>query len=207
IKITKGTCMGNALSPFLANLFMSNFEMKLKEENSLPRIWWRYVDDVAAVIEREKENEIMALLNSQQPTINFTIELETNKSLPFLDVRISHKTDGSIEFGVYRKPSNTPCYIPFDSHCPTSHKKAAFHSMVHRLVRLPLNINNYMEEVKYIKYAALLNGYSELMVDNLISLHAKKISKRDLTTLSMEKEQPKRQVDGSKKRHIANGLH
>lgn len=28
--LTKGTCMGNALSPFLANLFMSQFEMNLK---------------------------------------------------------------------------------------------------------------------------------------------------------------------------------
>lgn len=48
--LTKGTCMGNALSPFLANLFMSQFEMNLKEEKKIPRIWWRYVDDVFAVI-------------------------------------------------------------------------------------------------------------------------------------------------------------
>lgn len=190
--IKQGTCMGNALSPFLANLFMSNFERKLKEENTLPRIWWRYVDDVAAVIEKGSEQSILTLLNSKWPTIKFTIETEENCSLPFLDVRMFRKTDGNIEFSVYRKPTNTPCYIPNDSHCPQSHKQAAFHSMIYRLCKLPLNIKNYMDEVKYIKYAALLNGYSVKTVEKLITLHAKKISKRKSTTLTPEREPMKR---------------
>lgn len=57
--ITKGTRMGNALSPFLANLFMSHFEMKMKEEGILPRIWWRYVDDAAAIVEKSSEQHII----------------------------------------------------------------------------------------------------------------------------------------------------
>lgn len=49
-----------------------------------------------------------------------------------------------------------------------------------------------MTEVKYIKYAAILNGYTEQMIDRLIELHSNKIRKRNLTTLSFEKEHLKR---------------
>lgn len=191
-QITHGTCMGNALSPFLANLFMSHFEMNMKEKGTIPRVWFRYVDDVAAIINKNEKEKIMDILNTQWPTVKFTIETEQKSSLPFLDVRINRKDDGSIVFSVYRKPSNKPRYIPADSHCPTSHKKAAFHSMVFRLCRLPLNIKDYMVELKYIKYIALINGYTELMIDKLVALHSRKIHKRNLTTLSFEKEPLKR---------------
>ena len=46
--------MGNALSPFLANLYMSHFESRLKRDNRLPEIWVRYVDDVFVVINKQK---------------------------------------------------------------------------------------------------------------------------------------------------------
>lgn len=121
----------------------------------LPRIWWRYVDDVFAVIDGGKEQQTLTHLNSKYPSVKFTIEFEENDSLPFLDVRISRKIDGTVEFSVYRKPwlivaTNTPCYTPTDSYCPMSHKKAAFHSIVYRLCKLPLNINNFMNEPKRI---------------------------------------------------------
>lgn len=190
--ITKGTCMGNALSPFLANLFMSHFEMKMKEEGILPKIWWRYVDDVAAIVEKGTEQHVLTQLNSKWPTIKFTIETEENGSLPFLDVCLNRKSDGSIDFSVYRKPSNTPCYIPADSHCPMSHKRAAFHSMTNRLCKLPLNIKNYMDELKNIKYAALVNGYSEQMVDKLVATHSNRMRRRNITSLTPERDQPKR---------------
>jgi hypothetical protein len=43
---TFGTAMGNALSPFIANLFMRYMENKLKRRRLFPRVWVRYVDDV-----------------------------------------------------------------------------------------------------------------------------------------------------------------
>lgn len=190
--ITKETCMGNALSPFLANLFMSHFEMSMKEEKSLPRIWWRYVDDVAAIVEKGKEQQILTQLNSKWPSIKFTIETEENGSLPFLDVCMHRNHTGSIEFSVFRKPSNTPVYIPADSNSPMSHKLAAFHSMVYRLVKLPLNISNYMKEVKTIKYAASVNGYTEKMVDKLIATHSNRRRRQNITTLTPERLIPMR---------------
>jgi hypothetical protein len=49
---TEGAAMGNPLSPFLANLYMANFEMVLKRRNLLPKVWVRYVDDIFCVANR-----------------------------------------------------------------------------------------------------------------------------------------------------------
>ncbi|KAJ8960542.1 hypothetical protein NQ318_013830 [Aromia moschata] len=45
----EGTAMGNSLSPFIANLFMSKFETEVKDKfEYFPRVWFRYVDDIFA---------------------------------------------------------------------------------------------------------------------------------------------------------------
>lgn len=44
---TEGTEMGNPLSPFLAEVFASRFEINIKNTNNdFPKIWVRYVDDI-----------------------------------------------------------------------------------------------------------------------------------------------------------------
>lgn len=41
-------------TPFLANLFMSSFEVELSKLDWFPRIWHRYVDDVFAVVNKNR---------------------------------------------------------------------------------------------------------------------------------------------------------
>jgi hypothetical protein len=43
---------------------MSRFERDLAESNSLPRIWYRYVDDIFAVMKKAELNNALDLLNS-----------------------------------------------------------------------------------------------------------------------------------------------
>ena len=42
-------------------------------------------------------------LNIKRPNIKFTMELEVNKTIPFLDILISSSLDGSFGTSVYRK--------------------------------------------------------------------------------------------------------
>ena len=143
--IETGTSMGNPLSPLIAEVFMSSFETNLSERGLLPRIWFRYVDDVFAVIKRGEIDSVLNILNSEFDSINFTFESEEDKKLNFLDLTLSRK-NGRIEFAIYRKPTTTNRYITNDSYSPIQHKLAAFHSMVHRLCKLPLSIANYTTE-------------------------------------------------------------
>lgn len=192
-KQTEGTTMGNPLSCFVSNVFMSNFEMDLQKRGLLPKIWWRYVDDVFSVVKKQKIDDIIQLLNSQYQSINFTYEIENNNKLNFLDISLIRK-DRVVHFDIYRKPSNTSRYITSDSFCPTSHKMAAFHSMIHRMVNIPLPIEHYMKEVETIKEFARMNGYRENIVDKLIRKHQKQKRYKDLTTLKKEKEENGRRV-------------
>jgi hypothetical protein len=75
------TSMGNALSLLVANLFMRVFE--LKRRKLFPTLWMRYVDDVFAIVLKDKIEDLMSLLHAQYPSIKFTCEIEKEGVLPF----------------------------------------------------------------------------------------------------------------------------
>jgi hypothetical protein len=185
--------MGNPMSPFIAEVYMSKFEIEMKEENITPRIWIRYVDDVLAVVKKDKVDQILNSINSRHPSIKFSCELEKEKSLPFLDLMLKRKNN-KIEFEIFHKPTSTTRYITSDSHSPHQHKVAAFHSMVHRLCRIPLKIEAYMKEYKYILELANINGYNGKMIDEMIAKHARKIKKSSLSTLFRQEKYLERQA-------------
>lgn len=191
-KVTKGTNMGNPLSPLIAELFMSSFEVNLSNQSLLPRVWWRYVDDVFAIIRKEDISKTLELLNSQNSSIQFTCEEEENGKLPFLDLELQRFGE-KIEIGIYHKPSSTMRTITMDSHTPIQHKKAAYHSLIHRLCNLPLSLVNFKSEYEYIKNVASVNGYSEKMIDELIFYHSHKARNSNLTTLYSQQEKVKNQ--------------
>ena len=59
-----------------------------------------------------------------EPSIQFTLETESEGQLIFLDVLITRNPGKSIDTIVYRKPSHTNKYLDFFSHHPLAHKIA-----------------------------------------------------------------------------------
>ena len=191
-KVEFGTNMGNPLSPIIADLFMSFLEVNLKNQNLLPRVWHRYVDDVWAVIDKNEIENMLDILNKQFESINFTYETEKDGEIPFLDLLI-RRIDSKLEFAVYHKPTSTMRTITNDSFCPIQHKLAAYHSMVHRMCRLPLNIVNFRNECNYIKETARVNGFNAEIVEKLIYKHTRKVKNMSLTTLFAQQNNPEKQ--------------
>lgn len=181
-KITHGTSMGNPLSCFIANSFIGMLETKLKSEGKLPKVWYRYVDDVFTILKRENIQSMIKILNSQFKTIKFTVELECDGKLPFLDLLLT-RIDNHIDIDIYRKPTTTKRFITSDSHTPLSHQMATFHSMVYRMCRLPLSAANFMREKNTIKEIACINGYRSDIVDNLTIKHSRNLKKNNLSTM------------------------
>ncbi len=68
-------------------------------------------------------------LNSVEPSIEFTVELETNHELSFLDTLIYHHENGTITTKVYRKQTHTNQYLQFDSHHPMAHKQVVIKTL------------------------------------------------------------------------------
>lgn len=179
---TLGTSMGNPMSPKVAKVFMSRFESTLQELGLLPRFWVRYVDDIFAITKRNKITETLQILNQQYQSLKFTLEMESNNKLSFLDLELTRQ-DKKIGIAIFHKPTSTSRYITNDSHCPIQYKMASFHSMAHRLVKLPLSLKSYLDEYNHIKESAKVNGYNMEDIDNIIKKHSNKLKKDSLSTL------------------------
>lgn len=182
----EGLIMGSPLSPLLAEIFMNAIELKIhKHSNNINYIYWyRYVDDIITCYtgtERQL-NKSLEFLNSLHPNITFTMEVESNSAINFLDLTISRKANKH-EFSIFHKPSHTDITIHNTSFHPQQHKLAAFHSMVHRLLHIPLSDENFNTEVNYIKQVAVNNGYSSTIIDDLLK---KKTQKKTLSLVFPE---------------------
>ena len=89
-----GVAMGSALSPLIANLYMEHFEqMALRSFPFTPKEWKSYVDDIFAkwCHGLDKLKEFLSHINSLSKHIKFTIEIEKDNQLPFLDVLLTKK--------------------------------------------------------------------------------------------------------------------
>lgn len=98
--------MGKPLSPLLCEVFMENLENELEEAGALPKFWVRYLDDVLAIIKRQKVGTIFEKLNRAHWNIDFIMEIEKEVEIPFLYLKIIREK-GDFEFDIYRKLTQT----------------------------------------------------------------------------------------------------
>ena len=56
-------------------------------------------------------------MNKLESSIKFTIEMQTNSKLPFLDVMVERSNSELITY-VYRKPTDTGLYLKWTSNQP-----------------------------------------------------------------------------------------
>lgn len=120
-----GVAMGSPLSPIIANLYMEHFEeMALHSFPLKPKWWKQYVDDTNICWPHglDKLEEFHSHLNSLNPCISFTKEIESDNQLPFLDVLLLKKSNGSIGHKVYCKATHTDLYLHSSSHHHPSQK-------------------------------------------------------------------------------------
>ena len=101
--------------------------------HSPPPFWKRYVDDICTAVREDSVQEFQDHINSIEPSIKFTSELEFERKLAFLDTEITHHKDGSMSTNVYRKKTHTNKYLSFDSHHPMAHKNAVARTLFHSM--------------------------------------------------------------------------
>ena len=125
---------GSPLGPVLANIFMCNFEEKwVANVDSRPSIWFRYVDDTFALFDNvASATTFLEYLNTRHPNINFTIEFEENREIPFLDVRIKRNLN-TFTTTVHRKTTFTGLYTKWDSFTPRKYKINLIRTLTYRL--------------------------------------------------------------------------
>ncbi|CAL8107370.1 unnamed protein product [Orchesella dallaii] len=162
----EGMAMGSPISPIMAEIFMQHLETtKISQIQDLKN-WLRFVDDGYGQVNRRKLEYVKDQLNNIHPKIKFTMEVENtnNHSLPFLDILVTRKEDGSFGHQIYRKPTHSDKYLHFTSAHPLCHKISAIDSLHYRALKLS-DAENLKDELNHIKQTFIANGYPGYMVD------------------------------------------
>lgn len=104
--------------------------------------------------------------------------------------------DNTLTIDVYRKPSSTMRLIPSDSHHDVKHKMAAFHSMAHFMVNLPLTDEKVESEINKIVEFGAVNGYDESTVLRIVKKHQRKNALNEFSTFykSTKPEEPVKRI-------------
>jgi hypothetical protein len=115
-----------------------------------PRSYFRYVGDMLIIINQNKTNieETLTEFKKQTISIKFTIEKEQQNSINFLDLSI-HRKRTKLEFGIYRKPTQTDTIIPNDSCYPHEHKVASINYLMNRVHTNPITNEETNKGTKY----------------------------------------------------------
>ncbi|XP_078343973.1 uncharacterized protein LOC144629608 [Oculina patagonica] len=155
-----GCPMGSPVSAILANLVMEYVEDKALSSAPHPPKWWfRYVDDSHVCLKKEFVDEFHSHLNSINQHIKFTIEVETEGSIAFLDTKTRRQVDGSIAVSVYRKATHTDRYLDFNSHHHTQHKHSVVRTLMDRAKNIPSTEEEVSSESKRVLKALAVNNY------------------------------------------------
>ena len=188
--MTDGLAMGSPVSAVVANLFMENFEQRAIDTLSIPpKLWHRYVDDTFSIVKRHAVNSMLNQLNALNNNIQFTMELEDNGRLPFLDTTVKRTEDGRLETMVYRKATHTERYLSFTSHHPKNSKRNVVDTLLTRANTIVSNDTQQQNEIDHVKAVLMANGYPAQFIKR--ELYLKKKKTKPSTANTQPQDQPK----------------
>lgn len=132
-----GSSMGNPASPILANIVMDHILKKTIKLLPFPVPFLKvYVDDTILSIPKDKVDIILDIFNSVNKKIQFTMEIEKDNMLPFLDVVVIRTDDGLLLTDWYVKPTSSGKCLNYYSNHPLSQKISIIKGFVYRSLKL-----------------------------------------------------------------------
>ena len=163
-----GVAMGSPLAPTLASIFLSKLESKIDLYSSVkPKVYKRYVDDIFLVFSNPDDvSPFLDYMNSLHRNINFTVEVEQNSCLPFLDLLVE-KTSKGFETEIFRKNTDTGLYTTPNSFCDFKYNRNMIKGLIYRSWTLSSTFKKADKSI--VKLFSLLNnnGYSNFLLEKL----------------------------------------
>ena len=177
---TKGAAMGSPISPIIANIFMEAFEQRvITTALHPPRVWKRYVDDTLVVQQQKHQEEFLHHINTVDPSIQFTVEeAKEDGSIPFLDTIIRPEEDGRFTIGVYRKPTHTGLYLPWDSNHNIAAKYSVINTLTHRAHTICSTPELAEQELQHLEEVLGACKYPRWAIKKIFNKHQHKDKKK-----------------------------
>ena len=150
-----------------------------------PSIWFRYVDDTFSLFDsKDAASRFLDFLNSRHPNIKFTMELEENREIPFLDVCIK-RDHNTFSTTIHHKKTFTGLYTKWDSFTPRKYKVNLIRTLTYRCLRICSKSTLLLSALSDLKNSLLHNGYPRGVinynVNDLLYKHKDKPSQPTLT--------------------------
>ena len=130
----------------------------------------RYVDAIFIQACNTDEVEHLRQLFQQHSVLNFTIELNKNNRIPFLDVLVDSNSD-SFTTSLYKKPTSlNSSTLNYKSECPYRYKTAVIKNFLQRAKLISSSRTLFLKELSNIKQTLVNNGFPNRLVDEQISV-------------------------------------
>ena len=173
---TDGVALGSLLGPLFANIFLSFHEKGWLSKCFKPLLYRRYVDDCFLLFKSTDQiPQFLDFFNRQHPNIKFTCEIESNSTLPFLDISIIRK-NGVYETSVYQKPTFTGLFTNFHSFISSQYECNLIPSLVHCLYNICSNYENFQAQLESLRQILNRNSYPTRLFDSCVRTFLDRVS-------------------------------
>ena len=170
----RGTAMGAAFSPTIANIYMSvTLQKFLKTRQLKPLLLKRYIDDIILIWTHSKETlvEFLSALNHFHPSLHFTFSL-SKVSTDFLDLTIykgpNFSDTNTLDTKTYQKERNLYQYLYFTSNHPHSQHKSIITGECVRYVRTNTTRESYDCMLALFKERLKRRNYPEAFINKAL---------------------------------------
>lgn len=158
--------MGIQPAPQLANIWMSCFDNKIKRDS---KFYVRYMDDILTNTKKEEVDKTLETKNNLHQNLKFTRETENNQGkIAFLDMLITHRTDGYIETEWFRKKTDTGLTINYHALAPSKYKCSMIINLIHWVWNATSTWENFDKGMNEAREILDYNQYPVILYENII---------------------------------------
>lgn len=169
-----GMFMGSSLAPILVELVLEKvIDKTIAQLDFIPETWGIYVDDHFTIIPDDKILSTLNILNSFHPKVKFTVEIEEEGSINFLDTTVFKNDKGKMKTSWYSKPIASNRIINYYS----SHPRYMIENVSKALIKRALSLShrdfrvNVLDKIKKI---LAQNNFPKHRVEKLIIIAQQK---------------------------------
>ncbi len=173
-----GLAMGAKPAPPLANVWLSKYEPIIMDS---AKIFDRYMDDIIREINKGHIQEKLNEINQLHPNLKFTMEMEEDGKLPFLDIEIIHHKN-VLSSTWYVKPTDTGLIMNYHALAPKRYKRSVVQSFVHRIYRCCSSWVNVSASLQRAKDILMKNQYPPEFYEPIIGETIQKIQSQTQQT-------------------------
>lgn len=160
---------GSPLSPAVSNIVLERIERaaleNLMARGIVPVFFKRYVDDCLLCARLEDVEIVLEVFNSFHQRLQFTMEMEVDMKLKFLDVIL--RREGNVITTEWAPKDVNGRYLDYTSVSPFSHKKNTVIALVDRALKLT-HAKYRGNTIKTVKHILRNNNYPSFLTEKVI---------------------------------------